>query len=37
MGDRKLREINFCIYYYLNDLININDFDFEKIVLDKKL
>ena len=39
MSDRKLTEINikYCIYYYLNDLININDLDFEKIVLNKKL
>ena len=26
-----------CIYYYLNDLINVNDSDFGKVVLDKKL
>ena len=26
-----------CIYYYLNDVININDLNFVKIVLDKKL
>ena len=26
-----------CIYYYLNDLINLNYLDFVKTVLDKKL
>ena len=39
MGDRTLRETNIknCIYYYLNDLMKINDLDFEKISLEKKL
>ena len=39
MGDRELREIiikNF-IYYYLNDLININDLDFEKNIFREKI
>ena len=39
MGDRKLKETNIknCICYYLNGPIKINDLDFEKILLEKKL
>ena len=38
VDDRKLKEINTknCIYYYLNNLININDLDFEKTIWNKK-
>ena len=38
MDDRNIRNIiRNCVCYYLNDLISINDLDFEKIVLDTKL
>ena len=37
MVANKLKEINIkrCTYYYWNSLININDLDFENIMLNK--
>ena len=38
MADNNMKEINNKnrTYYYVDDLININDFDFENILLDEK-
>ena len=38
-SDDKLKEINIknCICYYFYDIIKIEDFDFDNILLDEKL